>query len=142
LVCIAKCRRKIFDAATLEWLAGHALAIFAKMDFRLLASRGEADHLHILLDYPPKLSVSVPVNAFKGTSKPEASQEPARLVAMVTVFCGRRPLSLRRPAALRCRSLSCVSSNRAGALPPRPKARLPPRPKARLRRAENLVASL
>jgi putative transposase len=40
----------------------------AKMDCRLLASDGEADHLHIPVEYPSKLSVSVRVNAFKGTS--------------------------------------------------------------------------
>ena len=60
--------RKIFDAAALEWLAGHARQVFAKMDCRLLASDGEADHLHILVEHPPKLSVSVLVNAFNGTS--------------------------------------------------------------------------
>ena len=50
------------------WLAGHARQVFAKMDCRLLASDGDADHLHIVVAYPPKLSVSVLVNAFKGTS--------------------------------------------------------------------------
>jgi putative transposase len=68
LVCGTKSRRKIFDAAALAWLAGHARQVFAKMDCRLWASDGEADHLHILVEYPPKLSVSVLVNAFKGTS--------------------------------------------------------------------------
>jgi Transposase IS200 like len=38
--------------------------------------RRRADHLHILLEFPPKRSVSVLVHAFKGTSN--ASQEPAR----------------------------------------------------------------
>ena len=58
----------IFDAAALEWLAAHARQVFAKMDCRLWASDGEADHLQILVEYPPKLSVSVLVNAFKATS--------------------------------------------------------------------------
>jgi len=56
------------DAAALDWLDRHARQVFAKMDCKLLASDGEADHLHILVEYPPKLSVSVLVNAFKGTS--------------------------------------------------------------------------
>src|SRR5215469_2933943 len=55
------------DAAALDWLDRHARQVFAKMDCKLLASDGEADHLHILVEYPPKLSVSVRVNAFKGT---------------------------------------------------------------------------
>ena len=68
LVRVTKYRRKIFDAAALEWLAGHARQVFAKMDCRLWASDGEADHLHIRVEYPPKLSVSVLVNAFNGAS--------------------------------------------------------------------------
>ena len=38
------------------------------MDCRLLACDGEADHLHLLVEYPPKIPVSVLVNMFKGTS--------------------------------------------------------------------------
>ncbi|MBO0861214.1 MAG: transposase [Chloracidobacterium sp.] len=36
------------------------------MDCNLLACDGEENHLHLLVEYPPKLSVSVMVNAFKG----------------------------------------------------------------------------
>ena len=38
------------------------------MRCRLLACNGEADHLHMLAEYPPKHAISVLVNAFKGTS--------------------------------------------------------------------------
>lgn len=38
------------------------------MGARLMALDGEADHIHLLVEYPPKLSVSVLVNALKGTS--------------------------------------------------------------------------
>jgi putative transposase len=38
------------------------------MGGELLACDGEADHLHLLVDYPPKHSISMLVNAFKGTS--------------------------------------------------------------------------
>jgi putative transposase len=38
------------------------------MRCRWLACDGEADHLHIVLGYPPKHSISVLVNAFKGAS--------------------------------------------------------------------------
>jgi putative transposase len=68
LVCVTKYRRKIFDDKALSWLAGHATGVFDKMDCCLLACDGEADHLHLLVEYPPKLSISVLVNAFKGTS--------------------------------------------------------------------------
>jgi putative transposase len=68
LVCVTKYRRKVLDSAALTWLDGHARQVFAKMDCKLLACDGEADHFHLLVEYPPKIPVSVLVNAFKGTS--------------------------------------------------------------------------
>jgi putative transposase len=38
------------------------------MNFRVLEFNGEADHVHILVEYPPKLSISQIVNALKGVS--------------------------------------------------------------------------
>ena len=68
LVCVTKYRRKIFDAPALEWLQGHFGKVCTKMDCEMLACDGEADHLHTIVEYPPKLSISVLVNALKGTS--------------------------------------------------------------------------
>jgi putative transposase len=68
LVCATKYRRKMFDDRTPEFLRNHASRGFAKMDCRPLACDGEADHAPMLLEHPPKLSVSVLVNMFKGRS--------------------------------------------------------------------------
>jgi len=38
------------------------------MNFRIVEFSGEADHVHALIEYPPKLSVSVLVNHLKGVS--------------------------------------------------------------------------
>ena len=38
------------------------------MGAQLMALDGQDDHAHLLIEYPPKLSVSVMVNALKGTS--------------------------------------------------------------------------
>ena len=38
------------------------------MGAQLLALDGEPDHIHLLVEYPPKLAVSALVNALKGTS--------------------------------------------------------------------------
>ena len=38
------------------------------MGAELIALDGESDHIHLLIEYPPKLSVSGLVNALKGTS--------------------------------------------------------------------------
>lgn len=39
-----------------------------KMDFQVIEINGEGDHVHLLIEYPPKLSVSQIVNALKGVS--------------------------------------------------------------------------
>ena len=38
------------------------------MDAILIAVDGESDHIHLLVEYPPKISVSDIVNKLKGTS--------------------------------------------------------------------------
>lgn len=38
------------------------------MNFQVLEFNGEADHIHVLIEYPPKLSISSIVNALKGVS--------------------------------------------------------------------------
>jgi putative transposase len=39
-----------------------------KMDFQIHEFNGESDHIHALIEFPPKLSVSQMVNALKGVS--------------------------------------------------------------------------
>src|SRR5262249_38635052 len=65
---VTKYRPRVGDARALDWLANHALYVIDKMPCRLLACNGEANHLHMLVEYPPKHSISVLVNAFNGTS--------------------------------------------------------------------------
>jgi putative transposase len=39
-----------------------------KIDFHILEFNGEGNHVHALIEYPPKLSISQIVNALKGVS--------------------------------------------------------------------------
>jgi len=68
LVFVCKYRRGVLDAAALDWLGTYFDEVCTRMDCRLLASDGEDDHIHLLVEYPPKLSISVLVNALKGSS--------------------------------------------------------------------------
>jgi putative transposase len=81
LVCVTKNRKKVFDDQALSWLQEHARQVFEKMDCKLMSCDGEADHLHLLVEYPPKLSVSAMVNAFKGTSSRRLRQERPDIAA-------------------------------------------------------------
>ena len=68
MVFVTKYRRKVFDGDALQRLQ----AIFEKLcrDFQaqLVEMNGEAEHLHLLIHYLPKHSVSSPVNSLKGVS--------------------------------------------------------------------------
>lgn len=68
LVFVTKYRRKVFSKAVLDEMHG----IFKKVckDFEAVLSEfdGEDDHIHLLVNYPPKVSVSSLVNSLKGVS--------------------------------------------------------------------------
>lgn len=68
LVFVTKYRRKVFDGDAIDRLRG----MFAKVctDFKasLVEMDGESDHVHLLVEYPPKVSVSALVNSLKGAS--------------------------------------------------------------------------
>ena len=68
LVFVTKYRRKVFDKDALERLQ----AIFEKvcLDFQaqLVEMNGQPEHVHLLIHYPPKHSVSSLVNSLKGVS--------------------------------------------------------------------------
>lgn len=75
LVCVTKYRRKVLDDAALVWLQLHCAKVCSKMGAKLIALDGESDHIHLLIEYPSKLSISVLVNAIKGTSSRLLRQE-------------------------------------------------------------------
>ncbi|QSJ14416.1 IS200/IS605 family transposase [Nostoc sp. UHCC 0702] len=68
LVCVTKYKRKIFTAESLELIHKSFVEVSKKMDFNVLEFNGESDHIHVLLEYPPKLSISQMVNSLKGVS--------------------------------------------------------------------------
>lgn len=68
LVCVTKYRRKILTAESLKTLESAFSDVAQKMGFEVKEFNGESDHIHVLLEYPPKLSISQMVNALKGVS--------------------------------------------------------------------------
>jgi putative transposase len=68
LVFVTKYRKKIFTQKTLNILN----IIFSNVcdDFgaTLIEMDGEKDHVHLLIEYPPKVSVAALVNSLKGVS--------------------------------------------------------------------------
>jgi putative transposase len=68
LVFVAKYRRKVFDGDAVERLRAIFGKVCADFDARLIEIDGEDDHVHLLVEYPPKLAVSALVNSLKGVS--------------------------------------------------------------------------
>lgn len=68
LVCVAKYRDEVFSAQELELIEAVFQDVAKKMNFEILEMNGEDEHVHALIEYPPKLSISKIVNALKGVS--------------------------------------------------------------------------
>lgn len=68
LVCVTKYRKSILTPGSLAVIEKSFTEVAKKMDFQILEFNGESDHIHALIELPPKLSVSQMVNALKGVS--------------------------------------------------------------------------
>ncbi|MBE1427116.1 putative transposase [Desulfomicrobium macestii] len=68
LVFVTKYRRRVFEARHIKYMRGLFARLCSELDAEMVEMDGEEDHVHILVNYPPKLAVSTLVNALKGTS--------------------------------------------------------------------------
>lgn len=68
LVFTTKYRRKLFTGIMIEQLREAFESACVKLECELMEMDGEQDHVHLLIAYPPKLSVSVMVNNLKSIS--------------------------------------------------------------------------
>ena len=68
LIFTTKYRRKVFDGYMIGQLREVFESACEKLDCRIIEFDGEEDHVHLLIEYPPKLSISVLVNNLKSTS--------------------------------------------------------------------------
>lgn len=68
LVFVTKYRRKVFNRQIFDELRIIFSRICTGFEAHLAQFDGEDDHVHLLVEYPPKLSVSKLVNSLKGAS--------------------------------------------------------------------------
>ena len=68
LVFVTKYRKKVFDKAAIDRLRELFAHICAGFDAELKEMDGENDHVHLLINYPPKVALSALVNSLKGAS--------------------------------------------------------------------------
>ena len=68
LVFVTKYRREVFTKAILDDLRPMFASVCTDFEAELVEFDGEDDHVHLLVNYPPKVSVSNLVNSLKGVS--------------------------------------------------------------------------
>ena len=72
---VTKRRGKVFGAAHLKRLEQIFRSVCSDFEVDLVEFNGEADHVHLLLNYPPKVRLSELVNSLKGVSSRRLKQE-------------------------------------------------------------------
>ena len=68
LVFVTKYRRNIFEKKILNDIRPIFLSVCNDFNAKLVEFDGEYDHVHLLVNYPPKIAISVLVNSLKGVS--------------------------------------------------------------------------
>lgn len=103
LVFVTKYRRMVFSSEGLDVVRDAFEGVAKKMDFRILECNGEPDHIHLLVEYPPKLSISQLVNHLKGVSSrlyrkqyPSPHQQHLWSPSYLAVSCGGAPIETLR----------------------------------------------
>jgi putative transposase len=106
LVFVTKYRRPVFTDAMLTFTENTMRGVCALLDAELVEFNGEADHVHLLVAYPPTLAISVVVQRFKGCTACAVRREftgacvRARMrghlwsPSCFAVSCGGAPLSI------------------------------------------------
>ncbi|TLF77351.1 IS200/IS605 family transposase [Nocardia cyriacigeorgica] len=68
LVFVTKYRRGVLNDAMLNLCEATMREVCADFDARLVEFNGDDDHVHVLIEYPPKVAISKLVNSLKGVS--------------------------------------------------------------------------
>ncbi|MFD8159582.1 IS200/IS605 family transposase [Streptomyces malaysiensis] len=108
LVFVTKYRRGVFDDEMLTRCEKIMRKVCEDFEAELKEFNGERDHVHLLINYPPKIAVSKLVNSLKGVSARRIRQEfTGRINRAIThghlwspsyfsASCGGAPLAIVR----------------------------------------------
>ncbi|MGH3631013.1 MAG: IS200/IS605 family transposase [Sciscionella sp.] len=80
LVFVTKYRHHVFGNRHLSRIEEIMRAVCADFEVELVEFNGEANHVHLLVNYPPKVALSRLVNSLKGVSSRRLRQEFPDLV--------------------------------------------------------------
>ena len=80
LVFVTKYRHRVFTAIHLERMEQIMRAVCTDFECELVEFNGETNHVHLLVNFPPKVALSKLVNSLKGVSSRRMRQEFPELV--------------------------------------------------------------
>ena len=80
LVFMTKYRRRVFDDRHLARMEEIMRAVCDDFEVQLVEFNGEVNHVHLLVNFPPKVALSRLVNSLKGVSSRRLRQEFPDLV--------------------------------------------------------------
>jgi len=75
LVFVTKFRHKVFDDRHLSRMEQIMRDVCADFEAELIEFNGDNNHVHLLVNYPPKVAVARLVNSLKGVSSRRLRQE-------------------------------------------------------------------
>lgn len=104
LVFVTKYRREVLTGEHVRYLKGVLGKVCEDFGAVLAECNGEDDHVHLLVEYPPKVPVSALVNSLKGVSARRLRQryrvrthrEHLWSPSYFAASCGGAPLSIVR----------------------------------------------
>jgi len=113
LVFVTKYRREVFTKAILDDLHDIFASTCADFEAELVEFDGEDGHVHLLVNYPPKIAVSALVNSLKGVSSRMIRMKnyPSIRKKLWDGGCGRHPISPVAVAVRPSRSSASTSNN-------------------------------
>ena len=101
IVLVTKYRRSAISNRVREEIINAANEVAGRYEFKILDIDGEDDHIHLVVDYPPKLSLSKLVMVLKANAAKKVRQQRFEEVESVLwgTISGRRVI-LFRPRAV------------------------------------------
>lgn len=105
LIFVTKYRRKVFDGDAIDKLGKHFARVAGDFGAALVEFNGKGDHVHLLIEYPPKVAVSTLVRSLKGVSSRMLRKERPDIVqhywreqlwspSYFAASCGGAPLEI------------------------------------------------
>lgn len=75
IVFVTKYRKKVFGDLHLQFFKNVASVVCHNLEAELIECDGEDDHVHMMITYPPKLSISKLVNTLKASTSKRLRNE-------------------------------------------------------------------